>query len=439
MKPIDLLIQPRWVVPIEPHNTVYENHAVAISQGRILAVLPREQAAQLYQARQTLNLDTHALMPGLINTHTHSPMTLFRGMSDDLQLMDWLNNHIWPAEKKWMNEEFIADGTELAALEMLRCGTTCFNENYFYADTIARVVDTIGMRASIGSVVIDFPTNYANTPDEYIEKTIHSFNTWRHHALIQITIAPHAPYTVSDENFLKIKKAAELHDLIIHLHLHETHDEMIQGMQKYNKRPLKRIDDLGLASFRLQCVHMTQIDDDDIKILQKTNSHVIHCPQSNLKLASGFCPVKKLMDAGINVALGTDGAASNNDLDMFNEMQTAAILAKAVSKNPTALSAADALQMATLNGAKAIGLAHEIGSIQAGKSADLIAIDLNHINTQPVYNPISHLVYALNSQQVSDVWVAGKQLLKNGEFTTLNKKNVLEKANLWQTRLKKST
>lgn len=435
MKNINTLFLPRWIVPIEPSNQCLEHHALAVDEGRILDILPAAQAKQIYQPAQIIELKSHVLMPGLINCHTHSPMTLFRGLADDLALMDWLQNHIWPAEKKWLSNEFCYDGTQVAILEMLRSGTTCFNENFFFCEGIAKAVHESYIRACLGPTVIDFPTSYANHADENLNKLPEFYEQWQQHPLISLSISPHAPYSVSDETFLKIKKMAEKYSLRIHLHLHETADEIKQGIQQYNKRPIQRIYDLGLMSDSLECVHMTQITDDDVALLKKTGAHVISCPESNLKLASGFSPLEKFWQAGVNIALGTDGPASNNDLDMFGEMRTASLLAKAVAQNSTALSAVETLYIATLGGAKALGLNKMIGSLVPGKMADMIAVDLEAINSQPIYHPISHLVYAVNSRQVSDVWVAGKQLVKNGKFTTLNENAILSKAILWQEKI----
>lgn len=435
MKEIDTLLFPRWIVPIKPSNTYLENQAIAIDKGRILEILPHQEARQRYQAKNNLQFKTHVIMPGLVNAHTHSPMVLFRGMADDLALMDWLQNHIWPAEGKWLSDEFVYDGTLFAILEMLRCGTTCFNDMYFFSESVGRAIDETGMRASISGTVIDFPTAYAKTPNEYFAKAEKLAQTWKNHPLISVTIAPHAPYTVSDESFLKVKQFAEKYGTRIYLHLHETADEVNQGVTQFQKRPIKRMQDLGILSAQTECVHMTQITAEDLQIIQKTGAHVIHCPSSNLKLASGFAPVKQFMDANINVALGTDGAASNNDLDMFNEIHLAAILAKAVAKDPTAVNAAEILRIATLNGAEAMGLEKEIGSIEAGKAADIIAVDMSSINTQPMYNLISNLAYAVNSRQVTDVWVAGKQLLKNGKFIFLDEATILAKAQAWKEKI----
>lgn len=432
---IDTLLLPRWLIPIEPHNVYMEDYAVAIDQGHIVDVLPQRKATQQYQAKNTVQLENHALMPGLVNMHTHSPMTLFRGMADDLALMDWLHNHIWPAEKKWLGDEFCYDGTRLAILEMLRSGTTCFNENFFFCGGIGKAVNEMGMRACLGITVIDFETNQAKTPEEYFTVAEKIYQQWQNHPLITYAIAPQGPYSCSDATFQRVKEFSEKYNIPIHLHLHETNDEIQQSLQNYNKRAIKRMFELGILTPRTQCIHMTQINDEDMEILRQVKPNIVHCPTSNLKLASGFAPITKFLEAKLNVSIGTDGAASNNDLDMFGEIQLASLLGKAVSKNPTALNAAMALRMATLNGAKAMNLDHEIGTIAIGKAADLIAVDLSALNTQPIYNPISHLVYAINSRQVSDVWVAGKQLLKNGDFPDFDTKAILAIANEWKNKI----
>lgn len=439
MQNIDTLIHARWVIPIVPENVIHENYALAISGDKIIALLPSAEAEKKYQAAKSYQFLNHVLMPGLINMHTHSPMTLFRGLADDLELMVWLQQYIWPSEKKWVSAEFCYDGTQLAILEMLRSGTTCFNDNYFFSESIGQAAIDLGMRAFLGACIIDFPSNYAQTPDEYISKAEDLFNSIKKEPLLSMSIAPHAPYSVSDATFLKIKKFVEKYNTNIHLHLHETAAEIDQSMQQYNKRPIQRMDDLGMLTPHTQCVHMTQIIDNDINLLQKRHSHVVHCPHSNLKLASGFCPTKHLFDAGINLTIGTDGAASNNDLDLWNEMMTASQLAKAVSKNPTALKSNEVLKMATINAAKALNVESKIGSLEIGKLADVITINLNSLNTQPIFNPISHLIYALNSRQVSDVWIAGKHLLNAGKFTQCDENAIVSKARDWAEKIRHSS
>lgn len=435
MENIDLLIHARWIIPVEPANTVLEHHAIAIHDGRIIELLPGTDAKQKYQAQAQHKLDHHVLIPGLINAHTHAAMALFRGLADDLPLMEWLQNHIWPAESRWVSTEFVHDGTQLAVAEMIRTGTTCFNDMYFFPDETARVADNIGIRAVVGLILIDFPTVWAANADEYIHKGIEVHDHYRNNPLITTAFAPHAPYTVSDAPLQRVVMLAEELDIPIHMHVHETAHEVMEAEKNSQQRPLQRLQDIGVLSPRLLAVHMTQLNDEEITQFAEASAHVVHCPESNLKLASGFCPVQKLQQANINVALGTDGAASNNDLDMLGEIKTAALLAKAVSGDASALPAADALRMATINGARALGLDHVIGSLEAGKAADIVAVQLDEISTQPVYNALSQLVYASARHQVSDVWVAGKQLLNNQILTTVDEKAVIAKAKTWAEKI----
>ncbi len=433
---IDTLLHARWVLPIEPQGVLLEHHSVAIHDGRIEAILPTTEAAQRYSSSNTLHFDQHVLMPGLINTHGHAAMTLMRGLADDLPLMEWLQQHIWPAEQQWVNTDFVYDGSLLACAEMLRSGTTCFNDMYFFPEDTVRAVEQSGMRASIGLIMIDFPTAWAQSPDEYLSKGIELHDQLRGNSLIRTAFAPHAPYTVSDESLQRIRTYAEELDIPIHMHVHETAHEVEEAIQKTGKRPLQRLEELGLLNPHLMAVHMTQLLPEEIPRLANTGIHVVHCPESNLKLASGFCPVHQLHEAGVNLCLGTDGAASNNDLDMFSEMRSAALLAKAVAGDASALPAEAVLRMATINGARALGLENETGSLEPGKSADIIAVDLGGLESQPVYHPASQLVYAAGRDQVTDVWVAGRHLLKQRELTTIDAHIVLERAAKWQQQLK---
>lgn len=436
METIDSLLNAKWIIPVEPHAQYLEDASLAIKDGRILEILPQSQAKQKYHAHNSHDLNDHVLLPGFVNSHTHAAMTLFRGLADDLPLMEWLEKHIWPAEATWVNPEFINTGTTLAVAEMLSSGTTCFNDMYFYPDETAAVADKLGIRATVGLIVLGFPTVWAKDPDEYLHKGLAVHDQFRHHSLIKTAFAPHAPYTVPDEPLLRIATLAEELDVPIHMHVHETASEVQDARQTTGKSPIQRLMDIGLMSPRMMAVHMTAVEKDDLSLVMESGANVVHCPESNLKLASGFCHVADFTNQGINVALGTDGTASNNDLDMLGEMRTAALLAKVLSKNASTLPAADAIRMATLNGAKALGLDKEIGSLQPGKAADVIAIDLNNISTQPVYNPISQVVYAANREQVSDVWVAGKHLLHNHMLTTIDKTEIIAKAQAWAGRIK---
>jgi 5-methylthioadenosine/S-adenosylhomocysteine deaminase len=435
MQNIDLLVTPRWLLPIEPAQTVLENHALAVSDGRIVAVLPAAEASTRFRAQQTLDLPQHAVLPGLVNVHTHAAMALLRGLADDLPLMDWLQNHIWPAEGAHVSRQFCLDGVNLAMAEMVRGGTTCFNDMYFFPDASAEAIDKAGMRALVGLIALDFPTAWARDADEYLHKGLEVRDALKGHSRIGTIFAPHAPYTVSDAPLKKIRAYANELGIGIHMHIHETAGEVAMALDAGGKRPWQRLKELELLGPDLLAVHMTQLTDGEIAEAAQFGVHVAHCPESNLKLASGFCPVERLLKAGVNVALGTDGAASNNDLDLLGEMRSAALLAKAVAGDGCAVPAAQAMQLATLGGARALGLDGEIGSLVAGKAADFIALDLSRAATQPVYNVTSHLVYAASREQVTDVFVAGKPLLRNGALTTLDEAAVIARAQEWRNRI----
>lgn len=431
MEQIDTLIRPRWIVPVSPAETALTDSALAVHNGRIVDIVSNAEADERFQARHDHRLDDHALLPGLVNTHTHAAMSLFRGMADDMPLAEWLEEKVWPAEGRWVNESFVYDGTLLAAAEMLRGGTTCFADMYFFPDVVAKAARQAGIRGCVGLIVLDFPTVWANDADEYLSKATALHDELRNETLIHTLYAPHAPYTVSDAPLAKIRTRADELEIPVMVHLHETAAEVAQAVDADGRRPFQRLDELGLVSPQLMAVHMTQLTDEEIQRIAETGASVSHCPESNMKLASGYCPVHKLLQAGANVTLGTDGAASNNDLDMIGEMRSAALLAKNVAGDPAAVPAFDILKMATLNGARSLGLADEIGSLEAGKSADMIAIDLSAPRTRPCYEPISQIVYAADSSQVSDVWVAGRQVLKSGELTSVDTEAILERADRW--------
>ncbi|MDH3947923.1 MAG: TRZ/ATZ family hydrolase [Gammaproteobacteria bacterium] len=432
---IDAIIHARWIIPVEPAGTVLEQHALAVNDGRIIDILDSSEADKQYTATSVVHLDGHALLPGLINTHGHASMTLMRGLADDLPMMTWLHEHVWPTEQKWVSADFVYDGSLLACAEMLRGGITCFNDMYFFPEETVRAVEQSGMRASVGLIVVDFPSAWAQDADDYLNKGIELHDQLHNHSLITTTFAPHAPYSVSDAPLQRIAMLAEELDIPIHMHVHETADEVQLAVEKHGKRPLQRLDDLGLLSPRLLAVHMTQLNNDEIKRCAETGVHVVHCPESNLKLASGFCPVHDLNKAGINVALGTDGAASNNDLNMFGEMRTAALLGKGIAADASAVPSEQVLRMATINAARSLGLDEHIGSLQAGKAADFIAVQLDGIETEPVYNPVSQLVYATGRDKVTDVWVAGKHLLKDRILTTLETEEILANTREWRARI----
>ena len=421
---IDTLLHAKWIIPVDSKHRYLENHCIAIHEDKILDILPTMQAKDKYSASVNRNYDQHALIPGLINSHTHAAMNLFRGLADDLNLMDWLENHIWPAEAEHVNEAFVQTGTELAIAEMIRSGTTCFNDMYFFPDISARVAANIGMRASVGLILIDFPTVWANNSEEYIDKGLAVFDHYKGHDLIKTAFAPHAPYTVSDGPLKHIRTLADELELNIHMHVHETAFEVSEAEKNSGQRPIARLNQLGLLTDSLQAVHMTQLLDDEIDLLASSGTHVIHCPNSNMKLASGICPVSQLLKAGVNVALGTDSCSSNNNLDMFGEMHSAALLAKISTMDATTVPAEQVLQMATINGARALGIEEITGSLEIGKFADIVAVNFDTIETIPVYDPISHLVYCSSREHVTDVWIAGKQRLTDRILNTIDENRV---------------
>ena len=435
MQSADLIITARWIIPVEPEGQVLDDHALVVRDGQIIDLLPSAEAIQRYVAPELIRRPNHVLLPGLVNAHTHSPMTLFRGFAGDMPLDAWLGQHIWPAETRWVDAGFVRDGAELAMLEMLRGGTTCFNDMYFFPDVIARAVDASGLRACVGMIVLEHPTVWAQDAEEYLRKGLAVRDQFRDHPRISMVFAPHAPYTVSDSSFRQIQLLANELDTQIHMHVHETADEVSDSERHFSRRPLQRLDELGLLTPLLAAVHMTQLLPEEISLLRERGVSVVHCPESNLKLASGFCPVAEIAAAGINIALGTDGAASNNDLDMFGEMRSCALLAKGVAQRADVAPAASVLSMATLNGAQALGLRDRIGSLLAGKEADVICVDLSAAATQPVYDPVSQLVYATSRDQVSDVWVAGRQLLSGGQPMMADAALILARAEAWRMRL----
>ena len=434
MQSIDTLICAAHVVPVVP-RAVLPDHAVAISRGRILAVLPTAQALQRYEAREVVRLDRHALIPGLVNLHCHAAMTLMRGMADDLALMSWLQDHIWPAEAKHMSDEFAHDGSLLAMAEMLRGGVTCVNDMYFFPEATARAALRAGMRAALGVIAIEFPSAYASDANAYLRKGLATRDAYQGEPLLSFCLAPHAPYTVGDETLKRIAVLAEELDLPIHTHVHETRIEIEEGISRHGVRPLERLRRLGIVGPRLIAVHAVHLDDGELDLLAREGVSVAHCPSSNLKLASGIAPVAAMRARGIRVGVGTDGAASNNRLDLMTEMRTAALLAKVASGDARSVSSAEALEMATIDGARALGLDADIGSIEPGKFADLAAVELSSLETLPCFDPVSQLVYSAGREHVTHAWVAGEARLSARRLATLDPQDLHDKAVWWQGRL----
>ncbi len=434
-KPIDLLIEPRWLIPVEPQGVVLEEHAVAVSANSIVDVLPAGEAFGRYQPARRVTLPEHVLIPGLVNLHTHAAMALLRGIADDLPLMDWLKSRIWPAEAKHVSAAFVRDGTLLACAEMLRGGITCFNDMYFFPEAAAEAAKCLGMRAVLGIIVIEFPTAYATDADDYLSKGLALRDRLRGDPLISFCIAPHAPYTVADKTFERIATLAAQLDLPIHVHIHETKHEVEQSLHQHGVRPLERLHRLGLLGPGMIGVHAVHLNEREITLLAENGCTVAHCPTSNMKLASGVAPTVQLAKMGVQLGLGSDGAASNNRLDLFQEMRHAGLLAKVTSGDAAALDAHALLRMATLNGAAALGMEHRIGSIEPGKAADLCAVRLDALEVRPCFDPASHLVYAAGREHVSHVWVDGVLRVDNGMLTGYDISQLLDTVNLWQNRL----
>ena len=432
---IDTLLAARWIVPVEPAGTLLHDHTIAIDQGAIRAILPHTEAQSRFAPSKRIVLDHHVLIPGLVNLHTHAAMSLMRGLADELPLMEWLNQRIWPTETRHVNADFVLDGTRLACAEMLKGGITCFNDMYFFPEASVQAVLTAGMRAAIGMIVINFRTAYASDADDYLAKGLSLRDRYHQHPLLSFCLAPHAPYSVSDKAFASILTYAEQLDLPIHMHLHETADEIRHSLETTGLRPIERLYKLGLLGPNLIAVHMAHLTSEEIGLMGQQGCSVAHCPSSNMKLASGFAPIATLLDQGVNIGLGTDSAASNNRLDIFEEMRLAALLAKAQSGRADMLPAHQALQMATLNGARALGLGEITGSLIAGKAADITAVDFSSLELSPCYDPVSHLVYAAGRNHVSHVWVNGKMLLNNGKLTTLDEQELLRRAAYWRERI----
>lgn len=442
---VDLIVNAHYVVPVDS-DKVLENHAVVVQDAKIVAILPQSEAKLRYNATQTRNLRKHALMPGLVNAHTHCGMTLLRGFADDMALLDWLHNKIWPAEAKFVAPDFVRSSSQLAIAEAIRCGTTCLNDMYFFPESVAKVVDESGFRGVIGAAVIDFPNQYASGADECLSKGETLAQQYEGHERVTVSVAPHAPYTVCDANLKRCHEIATERQVPFHIHLHETKDEVEQSelgatdkngchRSEFKLRPLANMERLGIVDQNFVAVHMTQVTPDEAKLLGQRKANVVHCPTSNLKLASGFCPVDLLLKNGVNVALGTDSSASNNCLDMLAELKLAAILAKAVSSDATAVPALTALRMATINGAKALGLGHVTGSLTVGKFADMAAIELDRLELLPLFDVLSHIVYAATHASVSDVWVAGRELMRDRKLTTLDEAQIVRDCEAWGQKL----
>ena len=424
-EPIDTLLIADYVLPIVPAGKIFTNYAVAIRDSKICALLPADQINP-DRATEVVHLKGHVLLPGLISAHSHSAMTLLRGYADDYPLMTWLNEYIWPIEKNYVDADFVSDGVNLALAEMLRSGITCFSDMYFYPEVTAACAERTGIRCQIAAPILSVHPN--RTVDGCLTMAMELWEKYHDRGLITVALGPHSPWAVGTETLTKVGTLAEKTAMPLHTHLHETADEVITAEHNDGRRPLTALHELELLNDKTQCVHMTALNAADIELLVASGAHVIHCPRSNMKLAAGRCPVIRLLDAGVNVALGTDGAASNNNLDLWGEMRAASLLARLGDGDASVLPAAQVMAMATINAATALGLDTDIGSIEVGKLADLIAIDIMQPETQPLYEPISQLIYATHAFQVTHSWVAGRCLMRARQLTSIDLDAVMARA-----------
>ncbi len=431
MSTVDTVINARWVIPVDLSDSVLEHHSIALSVNRIHSILPTSDAKRRFEDAEQVQLTTHAVIPGFVNAHTHAAMLLFRGVAEDLPLQSWLHDKIWPLESKWVSQIFVRDGTLLAVAEMIRCGTTCMNDMYMFPEAAGWVARATGMRACLGMIVLEFPTAWADSAEEYLDNGMRLREKFNDDPRISTNLAPHAPYTVFDQTFGRIAEISAEHNLPVHMHVHETADEVDNSMKEHGVRPIERLRRLGLINSKLLAVHATQLTENEISLLSEAQSSVVHCPKSNLKLASGICPVADLLENNVNVAIGTDGAASNNSLNMIEEMRFAGLLAKGSSGDASRVSVHELLRMSTINGARCLGLESKIGSLEPGKCADITAIDLEDLNSAPVYDPVAQIVYAATRNQVSDVWIDGQRVLHNHKLTRINESECLEIAKRW--------
>lgn len=434
-EPADLIIKPQWILPIVPENKVFEHCAIAIKDGLIIEIIPNTQIEKSYGTVEVVDLPNQVVMPGLINAHGHSAMSLLRGYADDLDLQTWLNDHIWPAEGRFVSEDFVRDGSRLAIAEMIKSGTTCFSDMYFFPEITAEIAIQSGIRSRISFPIMEFPSAWGQGPEEYIHKGLALRDHYKTNPLTDIVFGPHAPYTLEDKSLEKVAMLSEELDARIQIHLHETRKEVQDSIELHGLRPIERMEKLGILGPRTEAVHMTQLTDDDIERVARYNTSVIHCPRSNLKLASGLSPIVKLKEQEIKIGLGTDSAASNNNLDMFKELNQASLLAKVVSGDASSLNAFESLELATLGSAKALGIAKKTGSLEAGKSADMISVSMDDLSMEPLYNLPSQLAYACGSSQVINSWVSGKQLMKDRQLTTLNESEIRAHSLQWAQKI----
>lgn len=433
---VDLIVKADYVLKMDSTLSVVNDGAIAVKDGKIIAVAAADSISNAYKSDKTIGGKDTVAFPGLVNTHTHAAMVYFRGLADDLPLKVWLEEHIWPAEGRWLGPEFVGDAVELACCEMLKAGITLYNDMYFFGDAVGKATRKLGMRAIVGVGILDFPSASANTTDEYFSNAENFIRDWTGDKLIVPSIAPHAPYTCSPDNMLKAKKIAEQYDVPLHVHLSETQWEVAEIRTRYGKSPIALLDSMGFLDKRVIAAHCVWPSDEEIEILARTGTGVSHCVESNLKLASGIAPVHKMLNAGVKVTFGTDGAASNNDINILSEMSTAAKLHKAVAGDPTVLDAKKAVLMATRWAAEALGLGSITGSIEEGKAADIVIADLRKPHLTPLYDIYSHIVYSLNAADVTSVIVNGEVLVDGGRLLSADEADLLDKAVAWGKKIK---
>ncbi|MBA4349174.1 MAG: S-adenosylhomocysteine deaminase [Thermodesulfovibrio sp.] len=431
MQKVDLIVCGDYVLTMNEKLEVISSGAVVIHDKKIIDVDTADAIFKRYSSEKIIEGKGRAVLPGLVNTHTHAAMVLFRGLVDDLLLNDWLKKYIWPAENKFLSPEFIHDAIELACLEMLKAGITTYNDMYFYGDAAAQATKKMGMRAVLGSGIVDFPTATAKTADEYLEKAARFINSWNEDELIIPAIAPHSIYACSPETLKKSKAIADKYGNLLHIHLSETEWEVGEVMSLYGKKPVKHLEAIGFLEGRVLAAHCVWVDDDEIELLARRNVSVSHCMESNLKLSSGFAPVVTMLMSGVKVTFGTDGAASNNDLNILSEMATTAKVHKALANDPTILDAKTVVLMATRWGAEALGLGEKVGSIERGKTADIITINFQKPHLTPLYDVYSHMVYAAMASDVETVIVNGRVIIDNRVLTTGSEDEILQKASEW--------
>jgi len=415
---------------------VIRNGALVINNGKIEDMGDSGSISKKYSSKNIIKSKNTAVIPGLINTHTHAAMVYFRGMADDLPLKEWLEDHIWPAENKWLCHDFVSDATELACLEMLKAGITTYNDMYFFEDAASGAAKKIGMRAVLGVGIVDFPTVAGNSADEYLSKAERFIKEWKGDDLIVPCIAPHSAYACSSETLKKVKALADKYNVGIHTHVSETKWEVEEIKSKYSLSPVEHLKKIGFLDENIIAAHCVWVDEKEIDILAKYKTGVAHCIESNLKLSSGIAPVPQMLKAGLRVSLGTDGAASNNDLNILSEMSTAAKVHKAISNDPTALDAKTALLMATRWGAGALGLGNITGSLEKGKAADIAIMNLNKPHLTPLYDIYSHIVYSAHASDIETVFVNGRLVIENARLTTADEDEIIVKAREWRNKIK---